>query len=159
VIWRENHEIINLRGLLVENGIYIHQGDVRVDVTWWVVAHDTDIALDSTISTDRWTIDLQIPLTVPDPEDIMPTEFSLNPVYPNPFNPSAKVSFDLPRVADVKLTVWDLAGRRIANLVDGSMPAGRHKLEWNANGSPAGLYIFMLETGEHRFMTKGALIR
>ena len=154
-----NFRIVNLRDLLIENGIYVHQGDVRVDVTWWIVATDSDDQPLSTECNERWILDLQLPLTVPDPEDLIPTEFSLKPVYPNPFNPSVKVSFDLPRTADVKLTVWDLAGRKIADLAEGSMPAGRHTIEWNASGSPAGLYIFMLDTSEKRFLTKGALVR
>ncbi len=153
-----NYEIRDLEERLIENGIFSHL-DVRVDVTWWVVATDSDNEPLSTESSERWVIDLQVPLTVPDPNDIIPTEFSLRPVYPNPFNPSAKVMFDLPRIADVKLSVWDLAGRKITNLTEGRLPVGRHTIEWNANGSPAGLYIFVLETDKRRFMTKGALVR
>ena len=54
----------------------------------------------------------------------------LLPIYPNPFNPRANVPFELARDAHVRLVVFDLAGRRVATLLDEPRPAGRYTVVW-----------------------------
>lgn len=66
--------------------------------------------------------------------------------YPNPFNPSTTLVMDLNRSADVSLTVFDVAGRRIATLADGLLAAGTHEVHFDARQLPSGLYLARLET-------------
>jgi len=71
--------------------------------------------------------------------------------YPNPFNPSTRIAFALPADARVRLTVHDLAGRRIATLVDAALPAGGHAVDWRGRDDrgapvPAGVYLYRLHT-------------
>jgi len=83
------------------------------------------------------------PFTVPTPAA------SLAPPYPNPSNPGTCVSFALDASRIIKLTVHDLAGRRVAVLADGAWPAGRHTLDWNGRDDggrslAAGAYVIRL---------------
>ena len=56
----------------------------------------------------------------------LPTRFALGPNYPNPFNPSTIIPYQLPTATHVRLEVFNLLGQRIATLVDGTRPAGFH---------------------------------
>jgi hypothetical protein len=84
-----------------------------------------------------------------------PTVFSLHRAYPNPFNPSTSLVFDLPRPENVDLRVYDLAGRLIRTLVSNEHKAlGRHSIIWDGTDNsgrvqPAGVYVVKLNAGEH----------
>jgi len=72
----------------------------------------------------------------------IPREFSLDQNYPNPFNAQTNFSFLLPIESRVSFYIYDLLGRKIDTLVDGRiMPAGRHKINWNAHELPTGVYF------------------
>ncbi len=68
-------------------------------------------------------------------------------IYPNPFNPSTEIRFDLPEAAYVRLVVYDAMGREVARLVDGSLGVGRHAVRWEARGLPSGAYLYRLTAG------------
>jgi hypothetical protein len=84
---------------------------------------------------------------VVDPKDEgrIPTSFVLNQNFPNPFNPSTRVAFDVPRAAKVTLSVYNLLGQRVATLVNERLSAGRHELTWNAQNLPSGVYIMQMQ--------------
>jgi hypothetical protein len=77
----------------------------------------------------------------------VPAAFALRQNYPNPFNPSTTISFDLPEPSAVRLTVYDMLGRRVAVLVDGVSEAGTHTVGFDATGHPSGLYFYKLDAG------------
>lgn len=85
--------------------------------------------------------------------------FVLHPNYPNPFNPSTTVRFDLPVAVRTTLGVYNILGQRVALLVDGAMPAGRHAVTWDAGTRPSGVYFLRLEAGEYRTVRKVLLAR
>ncbi len=147
----------DLENYLISLGIYVTEGDVSVPVEWWIVAEDET---DSTVqSTETWTIVVPVPVSVSDSHPGIPGEYSLSQNYPNPFNPTTVIEFALPNAADVRLSVWDLSGRRITDLVHGWKSAGLHQVEWNADGLPAGVYLIRFDSGEHHFMRKAILMR
>jgi len=83
------------------------------------------------------------------------TEVEANPstslalaAHPNPFNPSCKLSFTLPRTGHVSLKVFDVSGREVATLIDAVHPGGLREFDWNADGLPSGVYLARLEAGE-----------
>lgn len=80
-----------------------------------------------------------------DTVDGTPTEFALADNYPNPFNPATRLSFDLPEASNVRLTVFDALGRRVAILADGSFDAGTHAVSFNASSLPSGVYLYRIE--------------
>ncbi len=77
-----------------------------------------------------------------------PTSFSLYQNYPNPFNPSTKIKFDIPKGSLVKLKVFDILGREVAELVNEKLNAGVYEYEWNGAGLTSGVYFYRLEAGE-----------
>ncbi len=84
--------------------------------------------------------------------------------YPNPFNPSTKIEFTLERASNVDVTVFDLAGRHVATLQNGSLAAGDHAVVWNGNtdaGSPApaGQYRYVLTTDAGRVSRSMMLVK
>ncbi|MDP8206983.1 MAG: PKD domain-containing protein [Candidatus Electryonea clarkiae] len=81
----------------------------------------------------------------------IPLKFELHSNYPNPFNPATSIRFDLPESGKVSLIVFDLLGREVSRLVDSSMPAGAHFVQWdsqNSSGSnlASGLYFYRLNS-------------
>lgn len=71
---------------------------------------------------------------------------SLLPNFPNPFNPSTLLRFNLATPTTARLEVYDLRGRKIATLAYGYYSAGPHQIQWNATGLPSGVYIYRLTT-------------
>jgi len=71
----------------------------------------------------------------------VPKEFMLYNSYHNPFNPSTKIKFDIPKSSFVKLIVYDILGREIKTLVNEKLNAGRYEINWDGSGYPSGLYI------------------
>lgn len=67
--------------------------------------------------------------------------------WPNPFNPSTTLRFTLAAGGPVRLSVHDAAGRRVALLIDGPLPAGEQGLSWRPEGLPSGIYLARLEAG------------
>jgi len=80
-------------------------------------------------------------------EEALPTEYALETSYPNPFNPTTTIRFDLPQADHVTLKVYDVQGREVATLVSGSLSAGRHRVAWDANGLASGTYFYQLRAG------------
>jgi len=74
----------------------------------------------------------------------LPAEYGLAQNFPNPFNPTTVVSYQLPVVSDVKLVVYDLLGREVAVLVHGRQDPGSHTIRFNANGMASGMYVYRL---------------
>lgn len=67
--------------------------------------------------------------------------------YPNPFNPATRLVYALDAVGPAKITVYDVAGRRVALLLDGILPAGTHEVGFDASAYPSGVYLARLEAG------------
>ena len=93
-----------------------------------------------------------------------PAATALHPVFPNPFNPQATVRFDLARAGRARVTVFDLAGRRVRTLCDDDLPAGAYTRVWDGrddNGQPlpSGTYYARLTANGGNEMRKMALIR
>ena len=87
-----------------------------------------------------------LPHTDSDPEP-RPEQFLLLPNYPNPFNPSTTIRYELPGNSDVRLEVYDMLGRRVALLVNETRQAGTHQAVFDASALSSGVYIYRLQAG------------
>ena len=88
----------------------------------------------------------------------------LLPNVPNPFNPETEIRFALARTGRVRVAVYDVAGRRVAVLVDEERAAGRHRVTWQGRGDagrlqPSGAYYVSLETATGRDTRKILLLK
>ncbi len=88
-----------------------------------------------------------------------PRRFTLWQNYPNPFNPTTTIRFSIGHRTHVRLTVFDLMGRRIATLVDGILNAGDHTITFNAAPLPSGIYIYRLQAGDYAGERKMVLLK
>ena len=84
--------------------------------------------------------------------------------YPNPFNPSTNINFFVERAGPVKVSVYDILGRNVAELVNATMSAGAYTAYWNAKSSagvalPSGSYWVQLNTPSQQAMHRIVLIR
>jgi hypothetical protein len=89
----------------------------------------------------------------------LPAKFSLLPNYPNPFNPSTNIAYDVPRTSVISLAMYDILGRLVATLVNGSQVPGRHVVEWNAAGLASGVYLCRLQSGNFMQVKKVLLLK
>jgi hypothetical protein len=76
-----------------------------------------------------------------------PSSFTLNPAYPNPFNPSTSIDFTLEQTDNVKLTIHNINGQQVAVLQNGLMERGDHTVDFTASGLASGVYTYTLEVG------------
>ncbi len=94
----------------------------------------------------------------------LPTTFALHPNYPNPFNPSTTIMYDLPRSTYVRLAVYNILGQEVATLVDGVESAGNKQVVWSGRDSQnnpvtSGVYLYRLTAGEFRGTGKMLLLK
>ncbi|HDP67746.1 MAG TPA: T9SS type A sorting domain-containing protein, partial [Candidatus Marinimicrobia bacterium] len=89
----------------------------------------------------------------------LPTVYALRQNYPNPFNPTTMIEFDLPKQSDVKLVVYDIMGRKVAELASGKLNAGYHKLNFNAAHLASGVYFYKLQAGDFVSIKKMMLLK
>jgi hypothetical protein len=92
-------------------------------------------------------------------EQAQPVRFGLDEPYPNPFNSWTRVSFTLDKPGEVKLALYDLAGREVATLASGRYETGRRYAELNGEALPAGIYLMKLTAGMQAAVRKVALIK
>ena len=81
---------------------------------------------------------------------MIPEEYALHANYPNPFNPTTSIKFDLPEQSVVRLSVFNILGQEVAVLVNGVVEAGFRNVEWNATAQsgyalPSGVYIYRMQ--------------
>ena len=89
----------------------------------------------------------------------LPSSFRLYEAYPNPFNPSSTIRYDLPRIARVTLKVYNVLGQEIATLVDELQAAGRRETVFDGAGLPSGVYFYRLQAGEFAGVKKFMLVK
>ena len=99
-----------------------------------------------------------------DESSLSPNTFTLHQNYPNPFNPVTKLRYDLPEDSYVRVTVYDMLGNVVNNLVNDNQNSGYRSVQWNATnnqGQPvsAGVYLYSIEAGKFRQTKKMILLK
>ena len=94
----------------------------------------------------------------------IPTSFSLHQNYPNPFNPFTTLRYDLPENGLVKITIYDMLGNVINELVNEVQNSGYKSIQWNATNNQgqslsAGVYLYTIEAGDFRHTKKMILLK
>jgi predicted outer membrane repeat protein len=78
----------------------------------------------------------------------LPQNFKLFQNYPNPFNASTSIRYSLPVATDVRIEIYDLLGRKVSTLPEGTQEAGYHRVVWNAENQSSGLYFYRIEAND-----------
>jgi hypothetical protein len=128
---------------------------------------DPDLVIGTTYAYRLATVDMsgnralvaerEVSITDVAPQQV--SEYKLYPNYPNPFNPATTIVYDLKSAGQVKLTVFDVLGRAVAQLQNGYQEAGRHRVEFTAGNLPSGLYLYRLDAPGFTDMRKMILIK
>jgi hypothetical protein len=92
--------------------------------------------------------------------ELIPATYSLEQNYPNPFNPSTVIEFSLPEdVSNVKLSIYNALGEKVAELVNTNLMAGKYSYQWNAKNVATGMYIYELRTDKFVSVKKMLLLK
>ncbi len=89
----------------------------------------------------------------------IPSEITLSQNYPNPFNPETAISFSLPKDEQVTLSVFNINGQLVKELVDGKIQAGNHSIYFNATDLNSGIYFYTLETVSTKLSKKMLFVK
>ena len=142
---------------------YMHEAGVElITGTWTIIATDGKYDVSATNGPFTLTIDGS-KLNVNE-SDLVPETFALHANYPNPFNPTTTISYDLPKRSQVTLGIYDLLGKQIKTLVNQSQDAGNKIAMWDGTddlGRPvsAGVYLYQIQAGEFTQTRKMLLLK
>ena len=161
--------------------------DPSTPILSWAWDFDNDGATDATVPNPTWTYTAQkdtafsVRLTVSngittshllreayitfdgivtgidEERAAVPTAFSLEANYPNPFNASTTIRYVVPMASEITLVVYDITGSKVAILDEGLKKVGVHEVTFNATNLPTGFYLYRLETPVGR-LTRGMLL-
>ena len=92
-------------------------------------------------------------------DDMLPEEFSIIKVYPNPFNPSTTIWFRVETMHATSLQIYDITGQLVETLVDNIVNPGEYKIEWHANNMTSGIYFVQLIADDQQLAKKITLIK
>ena len=90
---------------------------------------------------------------------LLPEYYRLHNAYPNPFNPTTTVGYDLPQEGVVEIVIYDVQGRIVAEMVNEHQTAGYHQMVWNANEQASGVYILRMSSGDFMSTQKVMLVK
>ena len=99
-------------------------------------------------ATDWICSEFYTPLSIDDNENPILQYFKLYGPYPNPFNPTTTIRFNVDARHASQLRIYDISGRLVDELVRGELVSGEHKIIWNAGNLPSGVYFVQLVSGE-----------
>ena len=85
--------------------------------------------------------------------------FGLESIYPNPFNPSTTIDFYAESDSNVNVSIYDLSGRLVESLLDNSMSAGSHSVNWDASNHSSGIYIVQVRFDSSVHSSKVMLVK
>ena len=142
---------------------YMHEANVElISGTWTIIATDGNYDVSATNGPFTLTIDGS-KLNVNE-SDLLPESFALYANYPNPFNPTTTISYDLPKRSQVTLGIYDLLGKQIRTLVNQSQDAGNKIAVWDGTDElgrtvSAGVYLYRIQAGEFSQTRKMLLLK
>jgi len=155
VIYRNGEAIGSVEGAgtTTEPHSYTFVDDAVVPgLTYTYVLADVDYANTETKYDDD-------AVTVTLGNDVMEADFTVGAAYPNPFNPTAIVPFELTKDAMVKASVYDLVGREVKTLINGNVSAGSHELKINGENMTTGIYLVKVVIDNTANIQKIALMK
>ncbi|MFZ1322997.1 MAG: SBBP repeat-containing protein [Ignavibacteria bacterium] len=119
----------------------------------------TGISFSSTTDFDITTIKYSQTVGIDPSQTYLPDKFTLHQNFPNPFNPSTVIGYDLNASGFVSLIIYDILGKKITTLVNQNQQAGTYEILWNASDSPNGFYFYEMKFEKYSSVKKMLLIK
>ncbi len=151
------------------SGGYSQSETIEPGRAYWVKVNQDGVLILSSITNSSANIirivsTSELPPSPPDGEvsnleSEIPNQFSLQQNFPNPFNPSTVIRYQLPVTSFVTVQVFNTLGQEVALLVNEVQEAGYKSVEWNADGLPSGVYVYKLSAGTFVNVKKMLLMR
>ncbi|MDR3666796.1 MAG: T9SS type A sorting domain-containing protein [Ignavibacteriaceae bacterium] len=98
------------------------------------------------------------PTSVNPENNLIPADYKVSQNFPNPFNPSTVINYQLPQSSYVSLKVYNSLGQEVATLVNGFISAGTHDVQFNASNLSSGVYFYVIKAGDSFFQTKKMML-
>ncbi|MCY4160205.1 MAG: T9SS type A sorting domain-containing protein [Bacteroidetes bacterium] len=115
-------------------------------VSVWRIRIIDDQVILATHGRGVWTLDIsQVNIDIERDITQVAESFELEENYPNPFNPTTSITFKVVYDSYIRITVFDVLGRKVATLTDQSYSSGTHKIQWDASAVSSGQYIYRME--------------
>jgi hypothetical protein len=133
----------------------------------WIISlgqegsHDITFRVsDGTLSKDTTiTVNVGTAVGVEIEHSKTPDTYGLDQNFPNPFNPSTTIRYQIPTSGFISLKIYNVLGKEVTTLVNESKPAGEYRIEFNANNLQSGLYLYQLKAGNYSEVRKMLLIK
>ena len=160
--------------VLGETSGTIGSGDVSgFIVRLFALENDTTFSATLVINSNdplNRRVDIPVYLTVSDSVvgiqdmEALPKTYSVSPNYPNPFNPTTTINYDIPKASDVSLIVYNVLGQKVRTLVNNRRDPGRYNVVWDATNDAgsqvaSGIYIYRFQAGEFSQIRKMILLK
>jgi len=110
------------------------------------------------VTVDNGVFTILDPTMVKNEKSQIPKSYGLEQNYPNPFNPVTRIKFSLPEQQLVQIEVFDATGKSIYDLLNKTMTAVNHQVEFNAENLPSGIYFYRIQEGEFQDVKKMILL-
>ena len=113
------------------------------------------------VGESQFTLTIHYSVLSSEDGSTIPTEYALHQAYPNPFNPSTTITFDVPAETGhaLSLQIFNVKGQLVETLINEQMGPGTHKAEWNPSNVSSGLYIVQMKAGDKTFNQKITFIK
>ncbi|MFK7848020.1 MAG: T9SS type A sorting domain-containing protein [Rhodothermales bacterium] len=158
----ENYMVIGPSAYALENRSYVTRNDGAWGALWdtqFSDSGDNEFPLENTIVPVRAVFSTTSQPVSNEDGSISQSTFSLAQNYPNPFYQTTSIGYELPQAEHVKLTVYNVLGKRVKTLVDRFQPAGNYSITFEADSFPSGLYLYTLEAGSFRKTQRMTIVR
>ncbi len=130
---------------------YIFPDSTGPTTQWPMVSHDRLLTKNYNF-VDNVT-------SIADNREPIPSAFILKPNYPNPFNSVTVIEYGLPAESRVCVDIYDILGRKVADLFQGRQPAGIHRLKWEADDMPSGVYLAVVKNDRQQRAIRMSLLK
>jgi len=151
------------------SGNEVMTSQIQALINTFKASGDQNMLLLASALTSIWTdlppddltleINLRPATAVEEHHPAVTQQFALMQNYPNPFNPSTQIAFSLTEKSEIRLIVYDLAGRAVRTLANGSFSAGTHRITFNGDGLTSGVYLYQLETPASTLQRRMLLVK
>jgi hypothetical protein len=134
-------------GYVISDHQYLAHTELEMDQDVWLtqegVVNNKDDVVEAAIEWINGTSSIE------ENNNELVLDYSLTNNFPNPFNPTTKIKYQIPKVSFVTLKVYDVLGSEVATLVNEEKPTGSYEVEFNANDLSSGIYFYKLIAGSH----------